>query len=571
MLLGKVRRIVVSVIVPVYNTEQYLEECIRTIVKQTYKDLEIIIINDGSTDSSGSICRKWEKLDKRIRYMEKENEGQGIARNAGIRIARGEYIIFVDSDDWIEPDLVEKVYAQISKWKADLCVYSHRHVGERTRELPLAGKTKQATNVRKNQEILGLMSPILCDKMFSTELIRSSDFVMSNRMCEDLVFNAQLYAKANAICFLDTPFYNYRYTREGNLSTNYKKYREAEKSVDELNKIFSQDGKFETFWIPLYELSFFIFKNLLSRIKNGVELHLPAGAENSYDELMKTYKKCLYRWFSHHIDHRLQEKSCLMLGSYNLRIIIRSLRLNEELLGEDYAYSSIISLMSAPADGKCFFETAAFKNAYRKRCVRQDIEKKFHYHARFRDQDYLVMDLLDEIFDVIKIKEDCYITESEFLKELGWKELENSRRISLCSEERRQLFTKYAALFAEKVRLQKLPVIVVKNFLCENHSTYYDVCTKYKNVEEIKRVNQELEWHYEYLLDCLPDAMVADASEFKNIVFTDDAFPFGCKPVYYNTGYYQRMAVELGRCVRERAVDNKTEAGAGVLRDARES
>ena len=429
----------VSVIVPVYNTEQYLEECIRTIVKQTYKDLEIIIINDGSTDSSGSICRKWEKLDKRIRYMEKENEGQGIARNAGIRIARGEYIIFVDSDDWIEPDLVEKVYAQISKWKADLCVYSHRHVGERTRELPLAGKTKQATNVRKNQEILGLMSPILCDKMFSTELIRSSDFVMSNRMCEDLVFNAQLYAKANAICFLDTPFYNYRYTREGNLSTNYKKYREAEKSVDELNKIFSQDGKFETFWIPLYELSFFIFKNLLSRIKNGVELHLPAGAENSYDELMKTYKKCLYRWFSHHIDHRLQEKSCLMLGSYNLRIIIRSLRLNEELLGEDYAY--------------------------RKRCVRQDIEKKFHYHARFRDQDYLVMDLLDEIFDVIKIKEDCYITESEFLKELGWKELENSRRISLCSEERRQLFTKYAALFAEKVRLQKLPVIKSQHVL----------------------------------------------------------------------------------------------------------
>ena len=85
---------VVSVIVPVYNTELYLEECIQSIVNQTYRALEIIIINDGSTDNSGAICRKWEKLDNRIRYIEKENEGQGIARNIGIRLSAGDYIIF---------------------------------------------------------------------------------------------------------------------------------------------------------------------------------------------------------------------------------------------------------------------------------------------------------------------------------------------------------------------------------------------------------------------------------------------------------------------------------------------
>lgn len=90
---------IVSVIVPVYNTEEFLEKCIQSIVNQTYRELEIIMINDGSTDSSGSICRKWERLDERIWYIEKENEGQGIARNTGIQIANGEYIIFVDSDE----------------------------------------------------------------------------------------------------------------------------------------------------------------------------------------------------------------------------------------------------------------------------------------------------------------------------------------------------------------------------------------------------------------------------------------------------------------------------------------
>ena len=83
----------VSVIVPVYNTENYLdylEECIRSIVSQTYQDLEILIINDGSTDGSGSICREWEEWDPRIDYMEKRHEGQGIARNLGIRSASGE-------------------------------------------------------------------------------------------------------------------------------------------------------------------------------------------------------------------------------------------------------------------------------------------------------------------------------------------------------------------------------------------------------------------------------------------------------------------------------------------------
>lgn len=544
---------IVSVIVPVYNTEEFLEKCIQSIVNQTYRELEIIMINDGSTDSSGSICRKWERLDERIWYIEKENEGQGIARNTGIQIANGEYIIFVDSDDYIEPDLVEKVYTHISKYKADICVYSHRHVGEQIIELPLAGKTKQVADIRNNKELLGVMPPILWDKMFTTALLRRSNVLMSNRMCEDLVFNAQVYVKAEKICFLDIPLYNYRYTRLGNFSTNYQKYSEAEQSVDELNEIFRKNGEFERYWIQLYELSFFIFKNILSRIKNREELHLPVEVKNYYNEFFKNYKNCLSKWFSPHMDCSLQEKSYLILGSYNLRVIMHSLLLNEKFLGEDYGYSSIISLMSAPLAINLSLKDRAFTNAYRKRCVIQDVEKEFCSHARFQDKDYVVMDLLDEICDLIEINDGCYITESEFLKELNPEEFKNFRRIPFGSEERRRLFKKYAERFAEKVKAQNIPVIVIKNFLCESHSVYYDTSTCYENLEEIKKINGELEWHYQQLLLCLPDAIPVDSEEFDNLLFTHDKFQFGCKPIYYNIGYYQRMAIQLSQCVRDRS------------------
>lgn len=546
----------VSVIVPVYNTEQFLEECIQSIVNQTYQELEIIIINDGSTDGSGTICRKWERLDKRIKYIEKENEGQGAARNLGIQMATGEYIVFVDSDDYVDIDMIDKVYAYISRCKADICVYSHRHVYEGIREWSLEGKTKNTVNSRDNKEILGLMMPILWNKMFSAELVKNSNILMSNLMCEDLVFNAQLYVKANKICFLDIPFYNYRYMREGNFSTDCPRYYEVGQSINELNEIFYKNGDFKAYWVQLYELSFYMFKDILSRFKNKGEWRYFVKVEDRFDEFIKEYKNQLNNWFSGYLECSLQEKTYLLLGSYNLRVIIHSLLLDEEGLRKDYGFSSIISMMSDCPDIEMPIEAFCFKNIYRKRCVSQDIEKTFCKNENFQDIDYVVVDLLDEVVDLIKMNEHCYITNSEFVKESGLYELENGKRVSFCSEERRTLFLKYAPQFAEKIKLQNIPVVVVKNFLCERHSIYYDVFEEYQNVEEIRRVNLELEWCYQQLLHYLPEAIVVDSSEFKELEFTHDDFPFGCKPVYYNTGYYQRMAIEIGRCIRKANLDD---------------
>lgn len=100
----------ITVIVPVYNVENYLEKCLDSLINQTYKNLEIIVINDGSTDNSGEICQEYAQKDNRIVYIEKENGGQSEARNMGLDRMTGSYVTFVDSDDWVELDYVETLY-----------------------------------------------------------------------------------------------------------------------------------------------------------------------------------------------------------------------------------------------------------------------------------------------------------------------------------------------------------------------------------------------------------------------------------------------------------------------------
>lgn len=110
----------ISVIIPVYNTKPYLNACLESVVGQTYRDLEIILVDDGSTDGSGELCDEWERKDARIRVVHKENGGQGVARNVGMELAAGEYIGFVDSDDIIAPRMYESLLNELRQHQADM-------------------------------------------------------------------------------------------------------------------------------------------------------------------------------------------------------------------------------------------------------------------------------------------------------------------------------------------------------------------------------------------------------------------------------------------------------------------
>ena len=113
----------ISIIVPVYNTEPYLEQCLDSIINQTLEDIEIICVNDGSTDNSLSILEEYASKDNRIRIINQENKGQGFARNNGLKNVNGEYVLFVDSDDWIELNTCEALYKKVNELDLDMLFF----------------------------------------------------------------------------------------------------------------------------------------------------------------------------------------------------------------------------------------------------------------------------------------------------------------------------------------------------------------------------------------------------------------------------------------------------------------
>lgn len=152
----------ISIIVPVYNVENYVSKCIESIINQTYKDVEIIIVNDGSTDKSGDICDYYSKKDARIILIHQENQGLSMARNNALDIASGDYIGFVDSDDWIAPDMYGTLYNNAIEHDADISMCNFYYVSETGECSPysnenqpikvLEGIHKIAHNIRLNND-----------------------------------------------------------------------------------------------------------------------------------------------------------------------------------------------------------------------------------------------------------------------------------------------------------------------------------------------------------------------------------------------------------------------------------
>lgn len=121
----------ISIVVPIYNAEKYLERCIQSILVQTYSDFEVLLINDGSKDNSIKICQQYEKKDNRIKVIDKKNEGVSQTRNQGIKIARGKYIQFIDSDDFIEPNMLEEMLEKAEKEEVDVCICGFQYTYEK--------------------------------------------------------------------------------------------------------------------------------------------------------------------------------------------------------------------------------------------------------------------------------------------------------------------------------------------------------------------------------------------------------------------------------------------------------
>lgn len=212
----------VSVILPTYNMELYLAQCLKSISLQSYKNIEIIVVIDGATDSSFQIAKSFQDQDERFKVVWQENMGSGPARNNGLMHATGEYIMFVDPDDWIDSNMVECLLEDLIKYNVDLVVAggkniyennSSRNNVERYKKILIRGQ-KNVREVYMDLLAEGKLGAPTC-KLFKTKLIKESNIQFPDlRRSQDIVFNYRYYDVISSIYISDCTAYNYRIIEE---------------------------------------------------------------------------------------------------------------------------------------------------------------------------------------------------------------------------------------------------------------------------------------------------------------------------------------------------------------------
>ena len=229
----------ITVIVPVYNTEPYLRKCIESIINQTFHNIEIILIDDGSTDNSIDILSSYAIMDNRISLIHQENQELSAARNAGMRRAKGEYIMFVDGDDWIEIDTCEKAVCAARTFSADIVIWTYiREYPSQSRKTEFFSmKEFTWSGIEKNDVFCQLMGPhgtkiphperidnqsVVWNKLYKKDKSIREEFVDTKLIgTEDFLFNVYAFYYADVITFIPDALYHYRYGNPHSLTRGY--------------------------------------------------------------------------------------------------------------------------------------------------------------------------------------------------------------------------------------------------------------------------------------------------------------------------------------------------------------
>ena len=285
----------ISIIVPVYKVEQYLDRCVNSILNQTYTNFEIILVDDGSPDNSPAMCDEWAKKDERIKVVHKQNGGVSSARNAGLKKATGKYIFFVDSDDEIEPNCLETLLNALFENNAELAYAGSTSIGDKnkTRMLPKKDFVYDLTNKKHVVKLCTQTNYMSPWKLFIKEKITDM-FDESLNYGEDLIFNLNYFKNISKVAVVKKSVYLY-YQYENSLSHNknndlYKKSTQITDAKYDLFLQISNDEKTARFCAPLQLVSY-----IQSVIRKFVYSHSKYALKNFFNEVCKDkeVKRCI--------------------------------------------------------------------------------------------------------------------------------------------------------------------------------------------------------------------------------------------------------------------------------------
>lgn len=281
----------ISIIVPVYNVEEYLSRCIDSILSQTFSDFELILVDDGSTDGSGKICDEYVKQDERVVVIHKENGGQSSARNSGLKKLNGKYISFIDSDDWISSDYLEYLYSLIKKYKADVvsadyvityenCVSFSSQANEKV----ITGTSEILQFYLKQDKMHGKNDFAVWGKLYKKEFFNEINFPVGT-IYEDNIINFKILKNCN--CYVKSSKIIYAYFHRDKSTTKSKlseKHLALIRTSEQMLELASKDENLIRLCRRKIAMSYFSI--LVMYVRFGTDL-----SEEKISELVAEYQK----------------------------------------------------------------------------------------------------------------------------------------------------------------------------------------------------------------------------------------------------------------------------------------
>lgn len=531
-------KVSVSVIVPVYNVCEWIDQCMESVIEQTYKDFEVILINDGSTDGSEIKCWEWEKKDNRVKVISKENEGLSSARNCGIQNAKGEYLVFIDSDDWVAPTYLEKLYNAIvdnGVIMSECDVYRfNNNTGEKTyRECSGSVGIKYTLEEHMKYGYTAIWKCMIKKSLFVDYGITFPDCHSPARAVYPL-----LLALSGGIANVQEALYYYRRFRTNSLSEKPRINNGDENAIgllafDNLLQGFINCGLYSMYEKTLQE----IVKGKLSDLLAGLFYRRD---KKEFLQLIEKYYLYIADKFPGTANFRY-----LTLGGYNLNRILWHM----DVLHNPYTrfnFSSIVSIMH-PVEN--FFQ-CTHRNKYREIMVNRDINSSFWDIVGENEFKYVFIDFMEERFNLLEYR-DGYITKSDALAGVSFK-FEGYREIERSSEECTKLWEDSFSRFVEAIesRMSRCRIVVIENYLSEkvgdtNEKIYFE------NRDEIQSTNQILRKYYSFVEDNFKQILFVKETE-SSYYYTDKQYEYGAIPSHLNEVVNLKIAKMIQRVIEPR-------------------
>lgn len=509
----------ISVIVPIYNVEQYLDICIKSVIAQTYTNLEILLINDGSTDCSEEICLKWVGLDNRIIYVHKKNETLGPTRNLGIQMARGEYIAFVDSDDWIDNKFIEKLYICALDGDKDFVRCDYYRVTKNGKTIVNNNEYCSPPYFDIHKMIGSVQAITIWTGLYKRRLWIEHSIKMPAGPHQDLAILGLIFIYAQKMGVCHEGLYYYREDRTDNTTQKVMGKGSIVAPLKYLVKEYKKRNLFDEYRDDLLQVCIGQLNTSIDRFVQSQD----TISKWKYNVEIKNFFKERFQ-----VQDTFFNNKMAAVGSYDLQRVLSRVYYNDNIQNYKYQHSSIISVMSDVVN-----IPAGKAETYREKMIEADCCKKLKEALENRDIDYILIDFMEERYDLLDFGNQKYLTYSDALKEKSIS-LDNVRIIKRDSEECQEKWedscNRFIKLLQDKMEPQK--VFLVKYLLAEEYGEYGRE-HKYENVKNIKKTNRILHNYYSYFEQNFNGINVIEPDE--KYRYTDKGLKYGCYPWHLNS------------------------------------